>query len=370
MLYSAVFGPAPQAGRLPTLRMPRHHNPVVRSLLVVAAACAAFAIFPLATSGEDSRPWPPERLQDTGLYSDWASRTIHPDNLPFSPQYPLWTDGATKHRWIYLPPGSFIDGSNPDEWQFPVGTRLWKEFRFGRRAETRYIEHTAEGWRYAAYTWNEDESAATLAPERGVARTVEIRDGVRHAIPSRFDCKACHEASPTRVLGFSALQLSTDRDALAPHAEPLPSGAVDLASLVATGRLRGLPAHVTSAPRIAATTPTARAALGYLHSNCGSCHTNGGELASLEFSLRALVAPGPGDAVSTSVGRTSRFVFETLGPAAVRIKPGDPDGSVLVARMATRHPVRQMPPLGSQFVDDAGLALIKRWIAEDLPAHP
>lgn len=341
-----------------------------RKLCAVALGGMALAMFPILTSGEDSRPWPPAELRDTGLYSDWTSKTIHPDNLPFSPQYPLWTDGATKNRWIYLPPGSFIDASDPDEWQFPVGTRLWKEFRFGRRAETRFIEHTAEGWRYAAYTWNDDESEAPLAPERGVARTVEIRDGVRHAIPSRFDCKACHEASPTRVLGFSALQLSTDRDPLAPHAEPLPAGAVDLAALVASGGLRGLPAHVTSAPRIDAATPTARAALGYLHSNCGSCHTNSGELASLEFSLRYLLAPAPRDPVATAVDRPSRFVFEPLGPDAVRIRPGDPDASVLVARMATRHPIRQMPPLGSQLVDEASLALIKRWIAEDLRAHP
>ena len=74
---------------------------------------------------------PPPTLQETGLYSDFATLEVDPRHLAFSPQYPLWTDGAAKRRWISLPPGSAIDGSDPDAWVFPVGTRLWKEFSFG-----------------------------------------------------------------------------------------------------------------------------------------------------------------------------------------------------------------------------------------------
>ena len=67
---------------------------------------------------------PPETLRETGLYLDLESREVDPKHLAFSPQYPLWTDGATKRRWISLPPGTAIDGSNPDNWVFPIGTRL------------------------------------------------------------------------------------------------------------------------------------------------------------------------------------------------------------------------------------------------------
>jgi hypothetical protein len=37
---------------------------------------------------------PPPGLRETGLYSDFGSRTINPRNLSYSPQYPLWSDGA------------------------------------------------------------------------------------------------------------------------------------------------------------------------------------------------------------------------------------------------------------------------------------
>ena len=344
-------------------------HPQVACVLALAALLTA----PLAIKGESPGGWPPERLRDTGLYSDWDARTVGADHLPFSPQYPLWTDGAAKRRWIHLPKGTWIDASNPDAWEFPVGTRIWKEFRFHRRAETRFIERTPEGWQFAAYAWNEDESEAPLAPPRGVARSVEIRPGVRHAIPSRADCRVCHEASPVRVLGFSALQLSTDRDPNAPHAEPVPPGGVDLGALVARGLVRNLPAAVQAIPpRIDARTPTARAALGYLHANCGTCHVETGAMASLIFALNyPLGRPrdaGP-PALLTSVGRPSTFRIQDDARVADRVAPGDPDRSMLLARMSSRHPVLQMPPLGTRLVDDEAVRLVRQWIAEETGAR-
>src|SRR5436305_4822918 len=84
-------------------------------------------------------PRPPRLLSATGLYAD-ASLKIDARNRPYSPQYPLWSDGAGKSRWMYLPPGVQIDGTDIDSWVFPVGTKLWKEFAFdGRRVETRFL---------------------------------------------------------------------------------------------------------------------------------------------------------------------------------------------------------------------------------------
>ena len=99
----------------------------------------------VALATEADRPWPPRKLSETGLYQDLATLTVAPEARPFSPQYPLWSDGATKLRWVALPAGSTIDAADPDAWRFPVGTRFWKQFSFGDlRVETRYIEKTGE----------------------------------------------------------------------------------------------------------------------------------------------------------------------------------------------------------------------------------
>jgi mono/diheme cytochrome c family protein len=343
----------------------------MRQLLCGALPVLAILLaVPIVTRGQAATTWPPPTLRETGLYADWAAKTIAAGNLPFSPQYPLWSDGAVKSRWMHIPKGRFIDGSNPDVWKFPVGTRLWKEFRFGGRVETRFMELTRTGWQFAAYVWNDDESEAVLAPDAGIKQSVPIRDGIRHAIPSRIDCRACHEAGEVRVLGVTALQLSPDRDPNAPHAEPPPEGAVDLPTLVARGLVRGLPARVTTTPpRIVAATPTARAALGYLHGNCGGCHTGTGELRSLAFGLNYTLDRKAGEAPAallTAVGRPSRYKVPAAADAVERVCAGQPDKSVLVARMSSRHPLVQMPPLGSRIVDDQAVTLIRRWIAEDL----
>ena len=191
--------------------------------------------------------------------------------------------------------------------------------------------------------------------------------------PSRADCKSCHEGSPSRILGFSTLQLSADRDPGAPHAEALPRDALTLRTLVARGIVRGLPAALASgAPRIAARSPTERAALGYLHGNCSYCHTLSGELATLKFSLLyPLAAPGAHPpAIATTVGKVSKFVPAIWKAPGERVRAGDPDRSVLAARMASRNPVLQMPPLGTRIIDDKAVALIRRWIVEDIKPTP
>lgn len=348
----------------------------ILALVVILVACAeprperpsaAIEVAPL-----------PQRLSETGLFTDATARTIDPAHLAFTPQYPLWTDGATKRRWLHLPAGTSIDAAQADAWEFPVGTKFWKEFAFGRPVETRYIEFTTAGWRFATYQWAEDGSDAVLVAERGIAGVVEIAPGVRHDIPSRQDCLACHGNRSTPILGFSALQLSDDRDPLAPHGETLADDAETLGSLVARGLVRNVgEALLEKAPRIEARTPRERASLGWLHANCGSCHVEGGSLSGLGFALDQRVAGhmSPRNVLENLIDEPSRFRPRSYPKGrSVRIAPRRPDASVLLARIASREPAEQMPPLGTRLVDREAQQLLEAWVREDLlpPAlsHP
>src|SRR5262245_54168229 len=46
---------------------------------------------------------PPETLSATGLYADIATKELAAYAQPFAPQFLLWSDGADKQRWVYLP---------------------------------------------------------------------------------------------------------------------------------------------------------------------------------------------------------------------------------------------------------------------------
>ncbi|HSG64381.1 MAG TPA: c-type cytochrome domain-containing protein, partial [Gammaproteobacteria bacterium] len=260
--------------------------------------------------------------------------------------------------------------SNPSAWEFPIGTRLWKEFAMGRPIETRMIERLADGsWRFASYVWNDDGSDAVLAPADGIAGlTVDTAPAGRYAVPSEYDCRACHEGGSTPILGFSALQLSPDRDPLGPHAPPQTAEDVDLHALVERGLLRKLPqALLDQPPRIAAASPEERAALGYLHGNCGHCHSDPGETGAA-VPVDVLLAQDVRDPMSAGkvlrslLDVVSRFRGAGSEDDARVVVPGHAQRSVLVARMRSRDPRTQMPPLGTAIPDSQSLALIERWI--------
>ena len=324
--------------------------------LVVTSAAARPGIEPL-----------PARLSETGLFIH-GSTHIRSDVLTFSPQYPLWSDGTRKRRWIHLPQGTAIDASQIDAWQFPIGTKLWKEFATDRPIETRMIERLADGsWRFATYVWNAEGTDAMLVPEGGARVAVASAPGGRYLVPSRTDCLACHEGAAVPVLGFTALQLSADRDPLAPHADAPRADMPDLQSLVDRGWLRNLPAAaLASPPRIVGRTLVERAALGYLHGNCGHCHNAAGALTGLEFVLAQQADPaarGAERTLQSLLGHASRFRAHGNGAAQRIAADGD---SVLTLRMKSENPLVRMPPLAVQVVDIEGVALVERWIATDL----
>lgn len=342
----------------------------VRAATTALAIAWVGALHAAVRSGSQE-PGAPALLSETGLYEASRPGAIARGVRQFSPQYPLWTDGASKARWIYLPPGTAIDTTVPGEWTFPVGTRFWKEFSFnGRKAETRFIwRATADRWVFASYAWNEEQTDAVLAPDAGVPGVAEVAPGKHHAIPGVADCRACHDSGRPGPLGFNALQLSTDRDPNAIHGEPLAPGMITLATLQAEGRLSpARPEWIASPPRIQSRDPQTRAVLGYFAANCGSCHNKNGDTTYAGPSLKHSDVAADGDAVARGL----------LAQATTWQVPGRPDGttrmldafapeaSAMLYRMRSRRPSSQMPPLGTVLRDEKAIAAVEKWIATRL----
>ena len=317
----------------------------------------------LAAPGADAPP----RLSETGLYASGRPGQIDPRNRAFSPQYPLWSDGAHKSRWVFLPDESTIDARSTD-WNLPVGSRFWKEFRFGdRKVETRMLWKTgATDWIAVSYVWNAAQTDATLAPPEGVPNVAPIEPGRSHTIPSRTDCLACHGAKRTTALGFNVLQLSTDRDPNAIHGEPLETGMVTLETLVREERLAPLDRSLVSQPpRIATRDPRTRSLLGYFAANCGTCHNGSDEIAVVGPSLKFSDLLSDADAVAARLlgHRTAWQVPGVADGQSVLIDPRAPDRSAMLVRMRSRRPSSQMPPLGTVVRDTAAVMALERWIA-------
>jgi hypothetical protein len=324
-----------------------------------------FLLLSLAAAEERA----PEKLSQTGLYVAGRPGEIDRNNRPFSPQYPLWSDGATKRRWVYLPPGGVIDAKNVDEWSFPVGTRFWKEFVFNnRRVETRMSwKVSSERWVFVTYRWNDEQTDATLVSEAGEPDVVEVAPGKRHSLPGVTDCTTCHGTQRQTPLGFNALQLSPDRDPNAIHGEPLQPDMMTLRTLLEEQLLINAGHEITGrAPRIATASAQTRAVLGYFASNCGTCHNGRGEIGPLAPVLRISDLLVDGDRVARSfVGAKTKWQVPGVPEdESVVIDPTTPERSALLARMRSRRPSSQMPPLGTVVRDQAAVDAVTAWIPQ------
>jgi hypothetical protein len=358
-------------------------------ILTTVIAIGMFAAVVTATAASEkggTAPVAPRLLSQTGLYSDAATLQIDARNRAFSPQYPLWSDGATKRRWVRLPAGSQIDVANLEKWELPVGTRFWKEFSFkGRKVETRFLWRTGKDrWVFASYAWNDAQTDADLASENGIAGIAEIANGKRHSIPSVSECRSCHDSGRTEILGFNALQLSDDRDPNALHAEPLSRDMITLKTLVDENLMSpARPELVTNPPRIAASSPITRTALGYLSANCGNCHNRDSSIASLGLHLKhevgdvrrgatslsaeargakAEVPPDCTPALATTAGRRGHWFVPEAPEESRLINPGHPESSALIRRVKSRRPISQMPPIGTVVADSQAVDLLTSWV--------
>ena len=204
-----------------------------------------------------------------------------------------------------------------------------------------------------------------LAPVGGLRGVVEVAPGKRHSIPAAVDCAACHGSHSARPLGFNALQLSDDRDPNGIHQEPLEPGMLTLGALLSEGLVSPTPRELaTTPPRIVTKWPDTRAVLGYLSSNCGSCHNGADELAPPAPVLRLRDLLQDGDAVARQlIGHPTRW--QSPGNAegtSVLLDPVSLQNSAILARMRSRRPSSQMPPLGTVVRDDIAIEAMTRWI--------
>jgi hypothetical protein len=306
----------------------------------------------------------------TGLYLDRDQNKHAPDAKEYKPGVVLWSDGADKRRFLYLPAATKIDTSNMDAWIMPVGTKAWKEFRVGGKLiETRLFWKRGEhDWASGTYVWDAAGKQAML--DTGKKGTI-LDSG--YEIPTAKDCGKCHHGGADKLLGIEAVALAL------PTAE-----GVTLDGLVKAGQLSDPPATTTiKLPEDS--TGKAGAALGYLHANCGMpCHSSRGLGHETELVMRltadefwpagdidgGLTAPATVD--QTDIYKATVAQMPTTAavaqkfPGALRITPGAHDKS-LVWLLAHVRGDYQMPPLVSHEIDAQGTKLLSDWI-DALPA--
>jgi uncharacterized repeat protein (TIGR03806 family) len=273
--------------------------------------------------------------------------------VPYDINAPFWSDAAVKDRHIGLPDSSTISIDVNDDWIFPAGTMLVKNFRLnGRLIETRHLMRHPDGvWAGYTYEWNAAETEATRV--RG-GKTVTI-DGQDWVFPDEAECLRCHTNVATIALGPETSQLNRDFTYPSTGRTHNQLETLDAISMFSSP----LPGDPTTLPRMPdpmdATADLDQRSRSYLHTNCAQCHQPAGPT-PVNLDLRYTTA--------LPDTNTCDVVPEAGGLGIVMpliIAPGDAARSVLVERV-DRRDIYGMPPLGSTIPDDDGVALLTDWI--------
>ena len=310
-------------------------------------------------------------LSQTCLYADISQFQVSPQLVKFTPNYQLWSDGATKSRWIYLPPDSQIDTSDPDRWVFPVGTQFFKEFRqfpagseHEIRVETRHFQKITPGegedsWLISTYMWNAQQTEARLS--EGASNVLNTQ----HDIPTNEDCVNCHKGNVDLILGFEAIQLSDRQAHLAfGHGPKRGENEATLAKLN-QDRLISNPISLPVLPG----SDIEQQALGYLHANCGNCHNPLGHAAEQEAEHLKLRHELSFDHIDkTQVYRSAVNQATKNFTAVPYIAMGAKEEelalyqSAIFIRMNSVYEEYRMPMLAREKVDYQWLELIHKWL--------
>ncbi|MGH7434372.1 MAG: hypothetical protein ACRENE_01720 [Polyangiaceae bacterium] len=292
------------------------------------------------------------------------NKVLAPGMRPYAPAVALWADFATKERWIYLPPGTTIDNSDPNEWKFPVGTKVFKEFsRDGKRVETRLWWKTQPNyWVRATYAWSADDKTATTSAGGDIPWAA---DGGLYHIPTGDECDQCHRGRTDHLLGFEQVSLGL-------------AGATGLT-------LAQLQKEHLLAKPLASTTLTVgddgtgvgAPAMEWLHVNCGvACHNDNSNSTAYGSDMRLRLDPTLLDGRSsadfpnrlTTMGMLANNPMWNSEP---RIDPGNPSGSLMVKLITNRgtdNPAaNQMPPIASYIVDETDTPKVVDWIRKMTP---
>ena len=294
----------------------------------------------------------PTQLSATGCV-DAANATRPATGLiPYAPNAPFWSDNSSKSRYIALPDGQNITVGADQDWDFPSGSVLVKNFALGTRlVETRlFMRHNDGNWAGYTYEWNAQGTDAT----RVIGGKMVAVAGQSWIFPSEAQCLICHTQAAGRALGLETAQLNGDL------LYPTNITANQVVTLNAIGTLSppitASPSALPLIPNPFGTSGTlAERARAYLHTNCSQCHRPGGGTPT-QLDLRYTTALSATNAcdVAPQAG--------DLGIANARvIAPGSAARSIVVAR-ANRRDTAAMPPLASTIVDTAGVNLLTSWI--------
>lgn len=222
--------------------------------------------------------------------------------------------------------------------------------------ETRLMYMTEDGWEFAKYVWNDEQTEATFTNAGSFTNVEWIENGitntVNYRIPSRNECFTCHNKFGTPVpIGPKPQNLNRDLT--------YEDGTMNqLQKWIEYGYLENnLPTEIVSTVKWDDETQDLELRVrSYIDINCAHCHSDESycEYRPMRFGYQEnddYVNMGVCVEPDTQINGTSFIVT-----------PGNVDTSVLRFRINSTQESNRMPIIGRTLKHEEGVRLIDEWI--------
>ena len=285
--------------------------------------------------------------------------------VPYNLSSTLFTDYAHKKRFVWMPEGTKANyNSDFTPFDFPIGAVLIKNFYYDnvqpanatRIIETRLMYMTEDGWDFAKYVWNDEQTEATFTNSGSFTEVEWIENGVtynaNYRIPSRNECFTCHNKFGTPIpIGPKPQNMNRDLT--------YDDGTFNqLQKWIDIGYLEdNLPTSIVSTVDWEDETQDLNLRLrSYLDINCAHCHSEESycEYRPMRFAFNE-------NEDDTNKGVCVTPDTQIFGTTHI-VVPGDIDASVLRFRVNSTEEQNRMPLLGRTLKHEEGVRLIEEWI--------
>ncbi|MQP25683.1 hypothetical protein GFJ94_11475 [Flavobacterium sp. LMO8] len=300
--------------------------------------------------------------------------------LPYEPISSLFTDYAHKKRFIWLPNGMKATYNGDDQiLDLPVGAVLIKTFYYDnvqpsnttKIIETRIMIRKSDGWIFADYVWNDEQTEAyldlngstkniTFKDENDVTRTVDYR------IPNESQCIVCHKTKSYENGNYVQKNIPIgikpqNLNSLFNYGNETKN---QLTKWIDTGILTNdfsLPSETnTIVDYNDSTKPLEKRVRSYFDINCAHCHKEHGHCdyrpMKFAFSETYNNLTNMGVCVDTQD-------MQNFEPALSKlVTPGNIYRSMLYHRLNTVDETYRMPLHGRTVIHEEGVLLVEEWI--------
>jgi uncharacterized repeat protein (TIGR03806 family) len=290
--------------------------------------------------------------------------------LPYEPASSLFTDYAHKKRFVWMPSGTKAtyegDGKSLE---LPVGAAIIKNFYYDnvipgnvtRIIESRIMIRKADGWIFAEYVWNAEQTEAFL--DLGGSNTSvtwmdesgEVKSTNAYRIPSEAQCMICHKSEEKPVpIGIKPQNLNFNYSYVTGSSN-------QLSKWIQEGYLENnIPSNIVATVDYNDTSKSLDLRVrSYVDINCAHCHQANShcDYRPMRFAFSETVDPANmGVCVDTQDMAGFPSAFSKI------VTPGNHNRSMLYHRITTNDIASMMPLIGRSMVHEEGAALIKEWI--------